>query len=65
MKRLATLTTLAATLPGLALAHPGHSGALGHLHAWDTGLALLAVLAAGGIAWFGRRALAKTRKHRK
>ncbi len=65
MKRLAILTAFAATLPGIALAHPGHDGALGHLHAWDTGLALLAALAIGGAAYFGSRALAKNRNRRK
>ena len=65
MKRLATLTALAAALPGVALAHPGHDGALGHLHAWDTGLAVLAVLAVGGVAYFGSRAWAKNRNNRK
>jgi hypothetical protein len=65
MKRLATLSMLAAAMPGLALAHPGHDGALGHLHEWDLGLALLAVLAIGGAAYFGSRALAKNRNHRK
>ena len=65
MKRLATLTAVAAALPGLALAHPGHDGALGHLHAWDTGLALLAALAVAVMAYLGLRARAKNRQHRK
>ena len=65
MKRLATLTVVAVVLPGVALAHPGHDGALGHLHAWDTGLALLAALAVGGVAWLGSRALATKRNRRK
>ena len=65
MKRFAILAGIAASLPGAALAHPGHDGALGHLHAWDLGLALLAVLAVGGAAYAGRRTLAKNRKHRR
>ena len=54
-----------ATLPGLALAHPGHDGALGHLHAWDIGLALLAAIAIGGIAYWGARGRARARKRNK
>ena len=65
MKRLASLTTIAAVLPGAALAHPGQGGVLGHLHAWDTGLAVVAALAIGGAAYFGSRALSKSRNRRK
>ena len=44
MLRLIAVSLLSATE---ALAHPGHGGALGHLHGWDWGNLLLVVAIAG------------------
>jgi hypothetical protein len=47
MQRATAICLLAATE---SWAHPGHGGALGHLHGWDWGYLLLGVAIAVGAA---------------